>query len=70
MIHVSNIQGADMYKRGGYPPEIAEFNPDDLSMCLNNAVWDIQRGNLLKLTESKLITWAYHGRRLLNHEEI
>jgi len=56
MIHVSNIQGADMYKRGGYPPEIAEFNPDDLSMCLNNAVWDIQRGNLLKLTEGKLIT--------------
>lgn len=59
-----------MRVRGGYPSQIAEFDIGDLDMCLNNAVWDIQRGNLLKLAEGKLITRAYHGRRALSVQEL
>lgn len=70
MIHVSNIQGLDMHTKGGYPAEIAHYEPGDLGLCLNNTVWDIPRGNLLKLTEGKVITRAYHGRRPLLNQEI
>lgn len=59
-----------MHLRGGYPAEIAEFNETELSMCLNNVVWDIQRGNILKLVEGKQISRGYHGRKLMNDAEI
>jgi len=59
-----------MRVRGGYPPQIAEYKLEDLSLCLNNAVWDIQRGNLLKLGENKVITRAFHGRKPISPIEI
>ena len=59
-----------MHLKGGYPSQIAEFDPIDVSLCLNNAVWDIQRGNLLKLVEDKLIVTAYHGTKKLSSVEI
>jgi hypothetical protein len=70
MVHVSTIQGADMHSRGGYPSQIQDFDLEDLSMCLNNVVWDIQRGNLLKLGEGKAVTRAYHGRNLLSSQKV
>ena len=59
-----------MRTKGDYPPEIAHYELNDLSLCLNNTVWDIQRGNLLKIVEGKLITRAYHGRKALSSQEI
>jgi hypothetical protein len=37
---------------------------------MNNAVFDIVRGNLLKLVEGKVVAKAFHGRRALSSLEI
>lgn len=49
----------------GYPEQISHFDLDYLGLCLNNAVWDIQRGNVLRLAEGKVITQGYHGTKKL-----
>jgi hypothetical protein len=46
----------------GYPEEILKFDyQKHLSSALNNAVWDIQRGNVLKLGMEREITHAMSG---------
>jgi hypothetical protein len=41
-----------------------------LGVCLNNAVWDIDNGNVLRLGEGKVITHAIRGFKTLTQEEI
>jgi hypothetical protein len=46
----------------GYPSSTTEFDFDkNLDVFMNNAVWDIQHGLVLKLAEGKLITHALCG---------
>lgn len=54
-----------MHLVGGYPEEIAHYDASEFGLMLNNVVWDIQRGNILKLAEGKLIVRGYHGRKPL-----
>ena len=56
----------DMIK-DGWPEEITDFdvNSDDLQMCLNYSLFDIDRGLLLKLGEGKKILAAMRGKRNL-----
>ena len=39
-------------------------------MCLNNAVWDINSGVILKLAEGKQISHAVYGLESLSEENI
>lgn len=59
-----------MHRSGGYPSEIALYDPKDFGLSLNNCVWDIERGNILKLAEEKLVIKGYHGRQILSQHEI
>ena len=66
MLHVLKIQALDMHLKGGYPLQITQIDlVTDLGLCLNNCVWDITRGNILKLTEGKIVSRAHHGKKLL-----
>lgn len=67
---MSEIQGTDLHRVGGYPPEIADFDPKDFGLSLNNCVWDIEWGNILKLAEGKLVVRAYHGKTILTRDQI
>jgi hypothetical protein len=51
MTLLARLQGEDMVKNAGYPQELALFDPSIIDLCLNNLVWDIEKGNLLKLVE-------------------
>jgi hypothetical protein len=43
----------------GYPEEILEdISIEDLSVCFNNAVWDITNGTILKMGFNKRV---YHA---------
>lgn len=70
MLLVARIQGEDLHKKGGYPAEIADFDPSQIDICLNNAVWDIKTGNLLKLLEGGIVARACHGFKPLSQAEI
>jgi hypothetical protein len=51
-----------MNQNFGYPKEILDFDYDKyLSLCLENTVWDINQGIILKLNPTKEITKAYKG---------
>ena len=69
MIHISTILAEDMHENG-YPHSILDWDRTDLAFCMNNTVFDVVNGNLLKLIEDKVISKAFHGRRALSKEEI
>ena len=54
----------------GYPEEIKQVPEAYAGISLNNAVWDIENGTLLKLGEGKLIVQAIRGVTKLSNEEI
>lgn len=61
----------DLHDSQGYPKEITDFNFDKhLSVMLNNAVWDIENGTILKLAEEGKITHAVHGYEKLDYREL
>jgi hypothetical protein len=53
----------DLKTKFAYPAEVEFFDYDDesLNLFLNNAVWDIEHGTVLKLAEGQIITHAVHG---------
>ena len=57
-----------------YPEDILDFdlsdNSKELSVCMNNAVFDIDKGLLLKLGEGKEVLAALKGRKAMSQEEI
>lgn len=60
-----------LHKDLGYPEEITKFDYEKhLSSILNNAVWDIQRGNVLKLGAEKEVTHAMNGWEKLQPQAI
>lgn len=62
---LTQIELEDMHTELGYPPEIMDFDwsldSELLSICLNYAVWDIERGYLIKLGEENKILAAMRG---------
>lgn len=55
----------------GYPESIKEFNyEDDLQMCLNASVFDIDRGMVIKLAEGLEVVQAMKGLKKLCKDEI
>jgi hypothetical protein len=53
----------------GYPKEIKDFDFDNMLM-LGNAVWDIEWGTILKISEGNQIKHGYYGNDKLTHEEL
>ena len=50
----------------GYPKDIIDFNfKKNLGVCINNGVWDIAHGTILKITEHRRITHGVSGFRNL-----
>ena len=60
----------DLYENAGYPEEILDFDlsddSEDMAICSNFTVFDIDRGTLLKLGEGKEVLAAVKGRKVLN----
>ena len=55
----------------GYPKETTDFDYEkNLGTALNNAVWDIEHGTVLKLTEDKEVSHALLGFKKLTKTEI
>jgi hypothetical protein len=53
---------SELVESYGYPNEILSFDYDEhLSLCMNNSVWDIENGIVLKLAENKEIFHAMFG---------
>ena len=63
-----------MHKELGYPPEIMDFDwseeSEDMHVCLNYGVWDIEKGLLIKLGDDKEVLQALRGRKKLTKAEI
>ena len=64
----------DMHENGGWPEEILEFDltegSEEIAICNNFTLWDIDRGTLLKLGEGKEVLAAMKGRKSLSQGEI
>jgi hypothetical protein len=52
----------------GYPQDICRFDFNNLGVCLNNTIWDVQNGTILKLGEGKRILTAIRGFNKLSDE--
>jgi hypothetical protein len=61
---------SDLHLKASYPAQITHFEPSLLGLALNNVVWDIERGNILKLGSGKAVLRAYHGTKALDNDEI
>lgn len=55
-----------------YPKEISYENNEDfiIKTCHNEIIFDFNKGNALKIDQSKTILKGYHGKNLLTKEEI
>jgi hypothetical protein len=60
----------ELHKNYGYPEEVTKFNESTLDLMMNNAVWDIEHGVMLKLTDNKVISQAVFGTEKLSKEKI
>ena len=69
MTHIATILAEDLHECD-YPQQILDWDRSDLEFCMNNTVFDVVRGNLLKLVENKVVCKAYHGRKALSSAEI
>ena len=67
---MSHILGQDLHLRAGYPIEITQIDQSYYDLGLNNAVWDIENGTVLKLVEGKEVARAIVGKRELSRDEI
>ena len=46
----------------GYPKEITDFNyAENFGVFLNNAIWDIENGTIIKVNSIKVVTHAVLG---------
>ena len=55
----------------GYPEAIKDFNiEEDIGVCLNSSIFDIQNGLVIKVAEGLEVVQAYKGMRKLSKEEI
>ena len=60
--HVIRSLLTSLHEDCHYPKEVLQFDYDkDLKFFLNNAIWDIQRGTVLKVGENGKITHGVHG---------
>lgn len=59
-----------MHRNDGYPKELLAIDEQEIGLCLNAAVWDVENGNVLKIGEGKRVLMAYHGMKLMSQEEI
>ena len=54
----------------GYPKEVMQFDYQNMSVCINNGIWDIHNGTILRLDEGRRITHAVRGFKALSRKEI
>lgn len=60
-----------LHENYGYDEKVLEFDYDKhLSLCLTNAVWDIQNGLVLKLSSEKEIFHAMRGYEKVSDSEL
>ena len=55
--HIIKVHLSFLYD-AGYPKDVLNFDYDKINVYLNNAVWDIKRGIILKLGEGCEVTHA------------
>ena len=61
----------DLVTEFKYPQEVLQFNYERmLGYYLNYAVWDIERGTVLKLTNNCEVVQAVHGTNILTPEHM
>ena len=61
----------DLVEKFNYPESMKMFNyKKNLGVCLNNAVWDIDNGVIVKLGEEKYVSHAIRGYKSLTKTEI
>ena len=61
----------ELHEKHKYPKEVTEFDFDrNIGICLNNCIWDMEKGIILKLSEDKKVVHAVEGFEVLNEEEI
>jgi hypothetical protein len=54
-----------------YPKEMMDFDFNKhMHFCLDNTVWDISRGTILKLGADKEVTHAFKGFKMLDSRAI
>ena len=62
---------SQLHEQCKYPIEVKHFNyQKHAQVCLNNAIWDIEHGTILKVGEDGKITHAVHGFDALTTEQI
>jgi hypothetical protein len=62
---------AELHESFSYPKSVKEFNYDtDLKVFLNNSVWDIEHGTILKITGKNTVSHALFGFESLNQFEL
>ena len=61
----------ELHRGFKYPREILDFDfKNSLGVFLNNAIWDIEHGTVLKLCEGRYISHAIKGFRKLSTAEV
>lgn len=60
-----------LHEQYEYPEVILDFDYDkNINLCLNNAVWDIENGLILKLSGEKEIFYAMRGYERVSDAEL
>jgi hypothetical protein len=62
---------AELNESFGYPASILDFDYDKhTAMAFNGAVWDVEQGTVVKLSEDREVVHAYKGFEKMSKEEI
>ena len=68
LIIAVNVQGL---VDKGYPEEMLDFDFEEWRhLCLNNLVFDVTNGTLLKLSKDQVVTHALQGFKVLSENKI
>ena len=61
----------ELHDKFGYPEVVTKFDFDKYTgLCLNNCIWDMEKGVVLKLDENQKITNVIEGFEVLSEEDI
>jgi hypothetical protein len=67
---IATVYLEELHLNYDYPQIVTKFNTKTLDLIMNNAVWDIENGVFLKLTDNKVISHAVFGTEKLSKEQI
>ena len=60
--HLIKAHLVELHEGFNYPKEVANFDFNKgLSVILNNGLWDIEHGTILKINENNVVAQAVYG---------